>query len=120
MTAEAPSMTSHVARLYALVAGVLVFFVAWAGVAAHPWAAKTATAQDPRLVALTARQQRIQAESVRAQKIVALRWAVYRRALASRNKAEASAAATSAQNVAVTAPAARVVTLPPLVVTRVS
>jgi hypothetical protein len=108
-------MTSPVARLYALVAGVLTFFLAWAGVTAHPWAAKATAAQDPRLAALTARQQRIQAESVRAQKIVALRWAVYHRALATRNKA---AAAT--QSVAVTAPAARVVNLPPLVVTRVS
>ncbi len=108
-------MTSHVARLYALVAAVLAFFLAWAGVVAHPWAAKPAAAQDPRLVALTARQQRIQAESVRAQKIVALRWAVYRRALASRNKA-----AANPPSVAVTAPAARVVTLPPLVVTKVS
>src|SRR6478672_4881032 len=107
------SMTSHVARLYALVAGVLTYFLAWAGVTAHPWATKSTAAQDPRLVALTARQQRIQAESVRAQKIVALRWALYHRALASRNKA---AAAIAAQNVAVTAPRARVVTLPPLVV----
>ena len=107
-------MTSHVARLYALVACVLTFFIAWAGITAHPWAAKP-TVQDPRLVALTARQQRVQAESVRAQKIVAQRWARYHRALASRNKA-----AAAAQSVAVTAPAARVVTLPPLVVTRVS
>jgi hypothetical protein len=107
-------MTSHVARLYALVGGVLVFFLVWAGVTAHPWAAKSTAAQDPRLVALTARQQRIHAESVRAQKIVALRWAAYHRALAARNKA------ATTQAVAVTAPAARIVTLPPLVVTRVS
>jgi hypothetical protein len=108
-------MTSHVARLYALVGGVLTFFVAWAGVAAHPWATQSTAAQDPRLLALTARQQRIQAESVRAQKIVALRWAVYHRALALRNKAAARAHA-----VAVAAPRARIVTLPPLVVTKVS
>ena len=108
-------MTSHVTRLYALVAGVLAFFLAWAGVTAHPWAAKSTVAQDPRLVALTARQQRIQVESVRAQKLVAQRWALYHRALANHNTA-----AAAAQSVAVAAPAARVVTLPPLVVTRVS
>jgi hypothetical protein len=107
-------MTSHVARLYALVAGVLTFFLVWAGVTAHPWAVKSTVAQDPRLVALTARQRRIHAESVRAQKIVASRWAVYHRALAARNKAART------QAMAVAAPAARVVTLPPLVVTRVS
>jgi hypothetical protein len=108
-------MTSHVARLYALVAGVLAFFLAWAGVTAHPWAAKSTVPQDPRLVSLTARQQRIQVESVRAQKLVAQRWALYHRALANHN-----AAAAAAQSVAVPAPAARVVTVPPLVVTRVS
>jgi hypothetical protein len=108
-------MTSHVARLYALVAGVLAFFVIWAGVAAHPWATKSTTAPDPRLIALTARQQRVHAESVRAQKIVAQRWATYRSELARRKQA-----AASTPSVAVTAPAARIVTLPPLVVTRVS
>ena len=30
-------MTNQIARLYALVVGVVVFFVAWAAIAAHPW-----------------------------------------------------------------------------------
>ena len=42
-------MTSHVARLYALAVGLLVFFVAWAAVAAHPWKTSTRPPQDPRL-----------------------------------------------------------------------
>ena len=31
-------MTNHVARLYALALALVVFFLAWAVVAAHPWA----------------------------------------------------------------------------------
>ncbi len=102
-------MTSQLARLYVLVVGVLVFFVAWAAVAAHPWAAKPA--QDPRLAALAARQQRLQIESVRVKQIVDARWTTYRRALAARHAAAASLA---------TRPAVRVVNLPALVVTRSS
>jgi hypothetical protein len=117
-------MTDHVGRLYALVAGVVVFLVAWAVVAAHPWAPRPA--QDPRLVALAARQQRVQRESVLVKQIVDRRWAAYRTALAARN---AAAAKITAQNNAATAslatsstaqPAVRVVNLPPLVVTRTS
>jgi hypothetical protein len=106
-------MTSHVARLYALVAGVFAFFVAWAAVVAHPWQTQT-TAQDPRVAALAARQERVHVESLRAQRIVSGRWAAYRAALAKRNAANQPAAAPTA------APSVRVVTLPPLTVTRVS
>lgn len=113
-------MTSHVARLYGLVGGVLVFFVAWAAVVAHPWAAaSTSTAKvDPRVAQLTARQHALQAESVRVRRIVNARWAAYRHALAQRNAQNAAAAAAAA---AAPPPAAvRVVNLPPLVVTRTS
>jgi hypothetical protein len=113
-------MTNHVARLYALVLGVVVFFVIWATVAAHPWPPKTAAAADPRVAALAARQHQIRIESIRVQKIVAARWAVYRRALATHNAAVSRAQLAAAQSAPVTAPAVRVVTLPPLVVTRVS
>ena len=98
-------MTDHVARLYTLVAGVLAFFAAWAAVVAHPWAA--ATAPDPRVAALAARQQHVQLQSLRVQKIVDARWAAYRAALAHRKAL-------------VPAPTVRVVNLPPLTVTRVS
>ena len=109
-------MTNHVARLYALVAGVLVFFVAWAAVVAHPWATTSTSAKvDPRVARLAARQHALQVESVRVKRIVDARWAAYRHALAQRKTQNAQVGAT-----AVAAPAVRVVNLPPLVVTRTS
>jgi hypothetical protein len=108
-------MTSHVARLYTVAVGILAFFLAWAAVVAHPWASSTSAAADPRVAALTARQQQVRLESLRVQKIVRARWAAYRAALAKRN---ATAAAQLAS--APAAPSVRVVTLPPLTVTRVS
>lgn len=107
-------MTSHVARLYALVLGVLVFFVAWASVAAHPWTTAGSVASDPQLASLAARQQRVHLESLRVQKIVALRWSAYRRALSRQNAANAQLARVPA------APSVKVVTLPALTVTKVS
>lgn len=103
-------MTSHVARLYAVVTGVLAFFLAWAAVAAHPWAPQPG--QDPRLAALAARQQRVQLESLQVKQLVDQRWAAYRIQLAKRNASVAAAPAA--------APSVRVVNLPPLVVTRTS
>lgn len=103
-------MTSQLARLYVLVVGVLVFFVAWAAIAAHPWAAKPA--QDPRIAALAARQHQLQVESVRVKRIVDARWTNYRRQLAAQHATAASLAQTR--------PSVRVVNLPPLVVTRSS
>jgi hypothetical protein len=116
-------MTDHVGRLYALAAGVVVFLVTWAAVAAHPWAARPA--QDPRVAALAARQQRLQLESVRVKQIVDRRWAAYRHALAARNAAAAQIAARNAASarpapVQAAQPAVRIVSLPPLVVTRTS
>lgn len=109
-------MTSAVARLYALTLAIATFFVAWATVAAHPWAAPTQPVRDPRLAALAARQTQVQAESIRVKKIVDARWALYHRALAAHNKAAAIQPASSAAG----APSVRVVTLPALVVTRTS
>jgi hypothetical protein len=97
-------MTDHVARLYALAVAVLVFFVAWAAVAAKPWATtSTAAGQDPRIRALIVKQQRVRAEAL-----------AVRRVLAARRQ---RGAPTSA---APTAPSVRVVTLPPLTITRTS
>jgi hypothetical protein len=124
-------MTNHVARLYALVAAVLVFFVAWAAIAAHPWSTRTATA-DPRIAALQLREQRLRAESLAVKRIVDRRWAVYRAQLALRKqqiaairtrnaKARASlASASTAGSVSAAAPPVRIVTLPPLTITRTS
>ncbi len=134
-------MTSHTARLYALVGAVLVFFVAWATIAAHPWQAASTAAQDPRLTALQLREQRLRAESLAVKRVVDKRWAVYRAQLALRKQeiaslraANAKARATSLASVHTTAPASaggsapvaapapavRVVTLPPVTITRTS
>src|SRR6478735_7001112 len=120
-------MTNHVARLYALVAAVLVFFVAWAAIAAHPWQTRDATS-DPRLAALQAREQRLRAESLAVKRIVDRRWAAYRAQLALRKQEIASVrsqnaksrAAAAALASAPAAPSVRVVTLPPLTITRTS
>jgi hypothetical protein len=108
-------MTSHVARLYAVVAAVVVFFLVWMGVAAHPW--RPTAAQDPRVAAVAARQLRLQQESLRVKQVLDRRWASYRVALRARRRALAAGAATRRAS---SAPSVRVVTLPPLVVTRTS
>jgi hypothetical protein len=107
-------MTSHTARLYALVASVLVFFVAWAAIAAHPWPARKAAVQDPRLASLQQREQRLRAESLAVRRVLDSRWATYRKQLALRQRAARRPAPTTS------APPVRVVTLPPLTVTRTS
>jgi hypothetical protein len=101
-------MTSHVARLYATAVALVVFFVSWAAVAARPW---TTPKPDPRLAALALREHRLQVRSVVVKRQVDRRWAVYRRALASRQRALAAAPAAAP---------VRVVTLPPLTITRTS
>jgi hypothetical protein len=130
-------MTNHTARLYALAAAVVVFFVAWSAIAAHPWQTKTSAARDPRLAALQLREQRLRAETLAVKRIVDKRWAVYRAQLALRRQeiaavnaanAEARTAspvsvrtpAASAPVPAAAAPSVRVVTLPPLTITRTS
>jgi hypothetical protein len=132
-------MTNHTARLYALVGAVLVFFVAWAAIAAHPWRAQAQAARDPRLAALQAREERLRTESIAVRRIVNRRWAAYRAQLALRKReiaaiqvASANARAASlasAQSITMAsapaaapaaAPSVRVVTLPPLTITRTS
>ena len=123
------AMTSHHGRLYALALTLVVFFLAWAVVAARPWATASA---DPRLRALTIRQAQLQREAKLVQKVVATRWAKYRvrlkarRALiarvdAARAAASAAAAAQVAAPVAAAAAPVQVVNLPAAhIVTRTS
>ena len=121
-------MTSHVGRLYALALGLVVFFLAWAVVAARPWGAPAAA--DPRHQALVAREHRLRHEAVLVNRIVTRRWAVYRKALRARQSEIAAAKAKAAQQAqqaqqaasysAAAAPSVRVVTLPPLTITRTS
>jgi hypothetical protein len=133
-------MTNHHGRLYALAASTLVFFVAWAVIAAHPWTSTKVAGRDPRLVALTQREQRLRLEAALVQHVVARRYADYRKRFAAykvalaRRQAQVAAAqraaAQQAQLVAaqqaapVAAPSGgggvRYVSLPPLVITRTS
>jgi hypothetical protein len=133
-------MTSHHGRLYALAASILLFFVVWAVIAARPWATTKAASRDPQLVALAQREQRLRKEAGLVQQVVTRRYADYRKqfaaykvALARRQAQIAAAKQAAAQQAAQlasvqqAAPAAasssggvRVVTLPPLVVTRTS
>ena len=102
-------MTNHVVRLYATAASLAAFFLAWAGIAAHPWAAAP---HDSRLAALAQREQRLQRDAQLVQQVVDGRWGAYRAALARRRAAATVAPAA--------APSVRVVTLPPLATTRSS
>jgi len=120
-------MTSHTGRLYSLAIALVVFFLAWAVIATHPWATAT---KDARLQALAAREAQIRKEAKLVQTVVAQRWANYQAQLKTRKAAIAAAkAASSAQLASVstassgTASASspvKVVTLPPLTVTRTS
>lgn len=112
-------MTSHHGRLYALALSLVAFFLAWAVVAAHPWAATTA---DPRLSALAAREAQLHREATRVQKVVNARWARYRVQLKKRQAqiASVNAATAAAPSAPAAAQPVQVVTLPAHVVTRTS
>lgn len=107
--------TNHVGRLYAIALALVVFFLAWAVVAARPWGA---TKADPRLKALAVREAQLRAEAKLVNRVVARRWAAYRTALKTRRAAIAAASATAPA--AYTGGSVRVVTLPPLTITRTS
>jgi hypothetical protein len=122
-------MTSHHGRLYSFALALVVFFLAWAVIAAHPW---TTASADPRLRTLAIRQAQLQREAKLVRKVVAARWARYRvqlkarRALIAHVHAAAAARAAAAQAAAAgaAAPAAapvQVVNLPAAhVITRTS
>lgn len=107
-------MTSPVGRLYATALALVLFFLTWAVVAARPWA-QTATSTDPRLQALAVREARLRHDAQVVNRIVARRWATYRRELAARRAQIASVKAAPVYSSAV-----RVVNLPPLTITRTS
>jgi hypothetical protein len=109
-------MTSHTGRLYALAVTLVVFFLTWTVVATRPWGASARP--DPRLAALAIREQQLRRESIVVRRLVQHRWAVYRVQLKQRH-AQISAA-HRAQLAAASAPSVRVVSLPPLTVTRTS
>ena len=103
-------MTSPVGRVYATVLALVLFLLMWVVVAAKPWVTPAA---DPRLKTLALREAKLRHEAKVVDRIVARRFAAYRRALATRRAAVARAAAAPA-------PAVRVVNLPPITITRTS
>ena len=82
-------MTSPLGRAYSLACTLLVFCLAWAAIVARPFGAQPA--KDPRLAALSAREQRLRAESAEVQRVVDRRWATYRARLRRRNSQIADA-----------------------------
>jgi len=104
-------MTSDAGRIYALVVALVVFFLAWAVIAARPW---VSAAGDPRLRALAQREAALRKEARTVNTIVSRRFAEYRAALHTRRAANAAAAAAPAPS------SVRVVMLPPLTITRTS
>jgi hypothetical protein len=100
-------MTNHTGRLYALAATLAAFFVLWAVIAAKPW--QPAGSADPRMAALDQRARVLRREAALVRQIA------LRRAAAVSNAARRTRQAASA------APApVRIVSLPPLVITRTS
>jgi len=83
--------TDHTARLYALAGSILGLFLAWAGIAAQPWAHAS---PKPQSAALAEYQRRLNRDA-----------ALVARVAASRRTAQ---------------PAVRVITLPPVTSTRTS
>lgn len=109
-------MTSHFGRLYALALALVVFFLAWATVAAHPWATATA---DPRLKALALREAQLRQEGKIVKQIVAQRWTAYRTQLKAR-QAQIAATSSASSSAVSTSSSVKVVNLPPLTITRTS
>jgi hypothetical protein len=89
-------MTSQVVRLYVLAVSLLVFFVLWATIAAHPWTRTATTGSAASARNLAVLEQRLQADAALV------------KALGARSSSTPSA------------PVVRVVTLPPLTTTRTS
>ncbi len=81
----APGMSEHLVRLYAAAAGLVVFFLFWAVIAARPWAA--AGESDPRMEALQRREATLARETRQVNRVVKRRFARYERQLARRKRA---------------------------------
>jgi hypothetical protein len=95
-------MTSHVARLYALSAALLLFVLAWVAVSA--WASSApavATSSDPRVTALKARERALVEKAARARVLLA-------------------GAASATPDVVPPVPRVQIASAPPVTVTRSS
>ena len=82
------AMTSHAGRLYVLALALVVFFLAWATLAAHPWGAPRS---DPRARRARGARARLRHEAKLVNQVVAARWATYRAELKLRRSQIAAA-----------------------------
>ncbi len=110
-------MTSGARRVYVAAASVAALAVIWAAIAARPW--QQPVKPDPLLAALVSREARLRHDAVLVREVVRRRWLAYHVALARRRTAIRQAASRAAAAVPA-APAVRIVTLPPLTITRSS
>lgn len=104
-------MTSHIGRVYVVAVSLLVFFLMWAVMAAKPW---TSAAPSSRAQLIALREQALRRETKLVNQILRQRAAVAATAAAAAKAQTRQLASASA------APAVRVVTLPPLTITRTS
>ena len=97
-------MTNHIARLYAAAGAILALFLAWAGIAAHPWQSDQTTPVNARANsearALAAYEKRLKKDARLVRKVVRQRAAEAR---AARRAAAAAAAAAATQTAALRA-----------------
>jgi hypothetical protein len=77
-------VTSHIGRIYVVAGALVVLFLGWAAVAAHPW---DPAPVDPRAAALDERRAQVRQEAADARRIVAARWERYEARLAGRRRA---------------------------------
>ncbi|MHB8059610.1 MAG: hypothetical protein ACYDHO_02100 [Gaiellaceae bacterium] len=77
-------MTSALGRVYTITLSIIVFFLAWAVIAARPWVEPVTPRTDPRIAALDARERRLRADAVKINALVKKRWTVYRVSLVKR------------------------------------
>lgn len=75
---------SDTVRVYAIAITLLVFFVAWAGIAARPWAGPEPVPPVERAAALTAREAHLIHRARTARRVLVHRWARYQHRLARR------------------------------------
>lgn len=76
-------MTSQIGRMYAIAGAIVVLFLGWAAVAAHP---RDPAPVDPRVAALNERRAAVRQDAAEAKKIVAARWDRYEHRLAKRQR----------------------------------
>ena len=101
------SRGSLVARLYALGVALVVFCVSWSAIAARPWQERPAKKADPRMLALSARENQLRHEALALQRRLKRQWALYERNLQIRQSEIAAARLRHAQEVAAAAAAAQ-------------